>query len=144
MTEEVKAQLKMVDAMIERYINTVGLKRENTYNTADNMWYWRRGSAQIEAGLIGGGNNRYYLCVYSFLMEVPPQKTLEAYKHLLELNFDKLGVKISIKPNTSQVFAIAERDINGIDYEELATYISDLEWWADKLDDELKNTFGAF
>jgi hypothetical protein len=26
-----------------------------------------------------------------------------------------------------------------MDYQELATCISDLEWWADKLDDELKS-----
>ena len=45
-------------------------------------------------------------------------------------------------PNTDQVFATFERDIRGIDYEEVATFISDLEWWADELDDELAREFG--
>jgi hypothetical protein len=28
-----------------------------------------------------------------------------------------------------------------MDFHELSTCIADLEWWADKLDDELKNEF---
>jgi hypothetical protein len=40
---------------------------------------------------------------------------------------------------TTKVYATYERDINGMDFSELSTCISDLEWWADKLDDELKS-----
>jgi hypothetical protein len=46
-------------------------------------------------------------------------------------------------PNSDQVYATFERDINGIDFDELATIIADLEWWADKLDDELAAEFSG-
>jgi hypothetical protein len=44
-------------------------------------------------------------------------------------------------PGTNKIYATYERDIEGIDYEELATCIGDLEWWADKFDDDLNNQF---
>ncbi|GAB2649661.1 hypothetical protein GCM10027035_49520 [Emticicia sediminis] len=35
--------------------------------------------------------------------------------------------------------ALGFRDIKGMSYNELSTCIGDLEFWADKLDDELKS-----
>jgi hypothetical protein len=34
--------------MIERYINEIGLSKEDTYNEKSNAYYWYRGSALVE------------------------------------------------------------------------------------------------
>jgi hypothetical protein len=54
------------------------------------------------------------------------------------MNDVNLGVKLTLSKESNKVYATYERDILGMDYGELATCIADLEWWADKLDDELK------
>jgi hypothetical protein len=82
-----------------------------------------------------------FLRVFSPLMEVPMDRERDFYRHLLELNDTKLGVKLSVMPGSNLVFATTERNIVGMDYEELSTCVGDLEWWADTLDDELKAKF---
>lgn len=128
--------------MIQKYVESAGLTIEGTFNAEENIWRWRKGSAEIEVYITDGGNDRFYLVVISAIMEVPSDQEHEFYRHLLELNRNKLGVKFGIVPETNWVCAINERDVEGIDYNELATCISDLEWWADELDDELKAEFG--
>ena len=54
-----------------------------------------------------------------------------------------MGVKLSIIPEKGYVYAVAERDIEGMDYLEFKTFISDLGYWADQLDDVLHKRFGA-
>jgi hypothetical protein len=57
------------------------------------------------------------------------------------MNDKNLGVKLTLMKGTNKVYATYERDILGMDYSELSTCIADLEWWADKLDDELKSPY---
>jgi hypothetical protein len=75
-------------------------------------------------------------------MEVPTTNQLIGfYRRLLELNEEKFGIKFTLIPNTTKVWAAFERDIKGIDFNELSTFISDFEHWADTLDDQLKDQF---
>ncbi len=74
-------------------------------------------------------------------MEIPTTNLLSFYRHLLELNDLRLGVKLCIMPNSQKAFATYERDIRGMDYQELTTCIIDMELWADELDDQLKGHF---
>jgi hypothetical protein len=46
-------------------------------------------------------------------------------------------------PVTDKIYATYERDIQGIDYKEVKKCIADLEWWADELDDLLKEKLGV-
>jgi hypothetical protein len=46
-------------------------------------------------------------------------------------------------PETDKIYATYERDIQGIDYKEVKTCITDLEWWSDELDDLLKEKLGV-
>ncbi|MBC8111705.1 MAG: YbjN domain-containing protein [Verrucomicrobia bacterium] len=134
------------EMMIDRYIAEIGLTKEQTYNAEKKAWYWTRGSAGIEAFIADvpvGTGTRQYLRVFSSLMEVPMASERDFYRHLLELNDGKLGVKLTVMPGSNLVFATYERDIVGMDYEELATCIGDLEWWADTLDDQLKAKFNV-
>lgn len=133
------------EQMVIKYITEIGLTQEQTYNAERKAWYWYRGSAGIEVFVQDvpvGDFTRSYLRVFSPILKIQAGKELAAYRKLLELNDTKLGLKLTLLPNSNQVYATYERDINGMDYEELATTIADLEWWADKLDDELKAEFG--
>lgn len=135
-------QKEIVIEMIHSYVQSVGLKLTDAYDALKQSWTWRIGSATIHVyieTMISGGYSRDYLRIFSPLMQIPSTNELAFYRHLLEANDSSLGVKLSLL--NDWVFATYERDIVGMDYDELAICISDLEWWADKLDDELKAKF---
>ena len=135
-----------VEAMVDQYVKEIGLTKEQTYNAERRAWYWMRGSANIEVfvqEIPMGEYNREFLRVFSPLMKVPKGSELLFYRTLLDLNDSKLGVKITTMEGTDQVYVTYERDIVGIDYDEVKTCIADLEWWADELDDILINQFGG-
>jgi len=140
-------QKKEVTEMLHKYIESLGLTREQIYNEAKMVWHWTRGSANIQVYIesiaFANGNTRDYLRIFSPLLEIPSQNQIGFYRHLLELNDKNLGMKLTIMPNSNWIYATYERDIRGIDYDELATCVYDLEYWADKLDDELKSKFPA-
>ncbi|MCU0429241.1 MAG: YbjN domain-containing protein [Cytophagaceae bacterium] len=135
-----------VEAMINQYVAEVGLSIDQTYNAKNRAWYWMKGSAKIEVfvqEIPMGTYSRFFLRVFSPIFKVPAGKESVVYKKLLELNDKYLGLKLTLMPNSTQIYATFERDIQGMDYNELATTIADLEWWADKLDDELMQEFGT-
>lgn len=133
-------------ALVDRYVQEIGLTKEQTYNEERKAWYWSKGSANIEVFIqtvpIGQGE-RNYLRVFSPIVKVPKTGVIAFYRRLLELNDTSLGVKLSVMKESDQVYATYERDIHGMDYEELADTIADVEWWADNLDDQLIKDFGC-
>ena len=139
---------EVVNEMIHQYVKEIGLDKEKTWNTETKRWRWTMGSALIDVFVeridFGNGTFRDYLRIFSPLMEIPTQGDMAMfYRSLLEINDVNLGVKLSVMKNYNWVYATFERDTKGMDYEELKTTISDLEWWADKLDDELKLKFSG-
>jgi len=134
------------EAMIDRFVQQIGLTKEQTFNRERRAWYWTKGSARIEVfvhEIKFDTHSRYYLRVFSPICKVPPADKGEFYRKLLEMNDSKLGVKLTLMPNSDQVYATYERDAKGMDYDELVTCIADLEWWADVLDDELAQNFAG-
>lgn len=135
-----------VESMIDSYVEEIGLTKEQTFNPEKRAWYWVKGSARIEVFIQEikfENHSRFYLRIFSPVIKVPTTNLINFYQRLLELNDSKLGVKLTLMPGSDQVYATFERDIKGIDYDELATCIADLEWWADELDDELAREFAG-
>ena len=139
-------RIELTQSMIEKYVESVGLSKTDTYNEEKNFWHWKHGSASIEVFVqsveIGQDKTREYLRIFSYLADVPSLSLVAREKflvHLLEMNDRNLGVKLTLLEGSNRVYATYERDIMGMDFGELATCIADLEWWADKLDDELKS-----
>jgi hypothetical protein len=140
-----KTTREEAEAMVDKFIAEIGLTKESTYNPQRKAWYWTKGSAKLEVFIHEikfETHSRFYLRIFSPIIKVPTTNTLEFYRNLLEMNDSKLGVKLSIMAGSDQVYATFERDIQGIDYEELKVCVYDLEWWADLLDDELGKKFG--
>jgi hypothetical protein len=137
-------QKEAVTEMIHNYVQSVGSKLTDAYDPVKQSWTWRIGSVTIHVyieTMVSGGHSRDYLRIFSPLTQITAGNEMQFYRHLLELNDSCLGVKLTVMPNSNWVYATYERDIRGMDYDELSTCISDLEWWADKLDDELKALF---
>lgn len=140
------SDLAAATELVNKYVQEIGLTTADTYNAERKAWYWSKGSARIEVFFqtvkVGEGE-RSYLRVFSPLMKVPKAGIVAFYRRLLELNDTSLGVKLSIIQGGDQVYATYERDINGMDFGELADTIADVEWWADNLDDTLIQQFGG-
>jgi hypothetical protein len=135
-----------VEEMISRFVTEIGLTKEQTYNEERRAWYWNKGSAKIEVfvqEIKFEKASRFYLRIFSPIGNVPSSNRESFYKKLLEMNDGKLGVKITIMPNSDQIYATYERDVKGMDYDEMVTCIADLEYWADILDNELVQTFAG-
>ncbi|HJY65034.1 MAG TPA: YbjN domain-containing protein [Ignavibacteria bacterium] len=136
-----------IQQLVTRYLQEIGLNADTCFNKERCAWYWSRGSANIEVFVesidLSSGAKRHYLRVFSPLVKVPPAAGTAFYRRLLELNDKSLGVKLTLLPSKDTIYATFERDIKGMDYDELADTIADLEWWADNLDDKLMQEFGA-
>ncbi len=139
------SQIDKVADMVHQYVDSIGMVREEIYDSEKKLWRWRKGSANIEVFIqtivFGNGTKRDYVRIFSPLIKIPVNDLLGFYRHLLQLNDTNLGVKITLMPKSDWVYATYERDIRGMDYHELATCIADMEYWADALDDELKAAF---
>ncbi|MEO1653974.1 MAG: YbjN domain-containing protein [Bacteroidota bacterium] len=142
--KEIRIDLARV--MIDKYVESVGLTKEQTYHEEKDFWRWKHGSANIEVFVqsvkVGEEKTREYLRIFSYMADVPSLSLVAREKFLiklLEMNDRNLGVKLTLMEGSNKVYATYERDIMGMDFGELATCIADLEWWADKLDDELKS-----
>jgi len=133
--------------MINDFVVGKGINLSEAYIPDQKKWSLKRGSATIQIILlsvpVGENIFREFIQVASPIMIVPKGKETEFYRRLLELNDVKLGIKFSIQKNTDQVWALAERDLIGMGYSELTTLLEDLGFWADELDDVLKNEFGS-
>ena len=133
--------------MINDFVTSKGISLSEVYNPEQKKWSLKRGSASVQILLlsipVGNGVIREFVQAASPIMLIPKGKELEFYRRLLELNDVKLGVKFSIQKGGEQVWALAERDLIGIDYPEMVTLLEDLAFWADELDDILKNEFAG-
>lgn len=138
-------QYSRVTEMIHCYAESVGLNRQQVYNSELKNWRWKTGTASIEILIavlnFPNGGRRDYLRIFAPLMDVPSNNLLAFYRHLLELNDTKLCVKLSIMPNSQRVYATYERDIKGMDFYELKTCIIDLEYWAVQFKADLNAQF---
>ncbi|MEO7312242.1 MAG: YbjN domain-containing protein [Chitinophagaceae bacterium] len=143
---EFEANYFKVMEMVNCYAESVGLDRVKVYSADKKDWLWKKGSASIELFIqrltFSDGYQRDFIKIFSPVMNMPQTtRLLEFYHRLLELNDEKLGIKLTMQKGSDQIWATFERDIKGIDYNELVTFIADFEHWADALDDMLKDEF---
>ena len=136
---------ELVHQYIQQYFLGIGLTKDQVFDAQADAYYWMRGSARLEMFITkfvsSSGFTRYYLRVFSPLLQLPPNNREQAYKYLLELSHNSLCVKMTMRQGSDYVFAAFERDIVGMDYIEFYNMVADMEWWADELDDRLKTVF---
>jgi hypothetical protein len=140
---------EMVKVYVNQLCAEIGTTADNIYNPQNKAWYFNRGSTTLEVFMTSYETNsqtvRTFIRVFApiYILPQDPQKQLSLFQGALEANSQYMGVKISTIASKGFMYAVAERDIEGMDYKEFVTLISDLGYWADKLDDFLKERFGA-
>ena len=140
---------EMVKTYVQQLCTEIGTTAEAIYNADTKAWYFTRGSAKLEVFMTSYETSskatRTFIRVFSPIYALPTdrQKQLDLYTGALEANTQYMGVKISSIPANGYLYAVAERDIEGMDYTEFSTLITDLGYWADQLDDFLAERFGA-
>jgi hypothetical protein len=136
--------IEFVKAYIHRLCKDIGTSADAIYNAKTCAWYFSRGSSTIEVFLTNmddtGETSRTFIRCFAPLYQLPDNvvSQFEVFKKALELNARHMGIKLSIIPEKGLLCAIAERDIDGMDYDEFVTLISDIGYWADYLDNYLK------
>lgn len=129
--------------IIEKGIDSLGIPHKSARGNEDGQWDFNRGSATVAVGIIS--SDRFpngYFYVSSILMnasDVPADKKEDFYRTLCEMNASLVNMKLCISED--QVQLISNRDAIGLDAEEVATTINSLSYYADFLDDRLKENF---
>ncbi len=142
------ATIETVKAYINRLCVEAGADPQKIYHPQNNAWYFARGSSTLEVFFTSyetaDKTERVFLRCFSTIYPIPIDlpKRQELYHVVLEVNARNMGVKIGTIADKGYLYAIGERDIEGMDYPEFVTLVSDVGYWADHLDDLLKSRFG--
>lgn len=140
---------EMIRVYVQQLCKEIGITEESIYNKDRKAWYFTKGQISIEVFMTSyetvRKTIRTFLRVFSPIYSVPkePQKQLELYQGALEANAQYMGVKLATIVEKGFVYAVAERDIEGMDYNEFLTVINDQAHWADKIHDFLKKRFDS-
>ncbi|MGC4039031.1 MAG: YbjN domain-containing protein [Chitinophagaceae bacterium] len=140
---------QMIQVYVAQLCNEIGWTPESIYDAKNNSWIFSRGSASIEVFMTSYQTAvktvRTFLRCFSAILPLPAdsQKRSQLFQEALENNSKFMGVKLAVIPEKGYLYAVAERDIDGMDYEEFKSMISDLGYWADQLDDILQTRFGS-
>jgi len=140
--------IEFVKAYIHRLCKEIGTSADAIYNQNTCAWYFSRGSSTIEVFLTNVDGNeettRTFIRCFAPVFSIPsnPVKQFEIFQKVLELNTRHMGIKLSIIPDKRLLCVIAERDIEGMDYDEFICIISDIGYWSDHFDNYLQEHFG--
>jgi len=140
---------EMVKVYVNQLCAEIGCTPESIYNKESNSWFFSRGSASIEVFLSSYETVvktvRTFVRCFAPVYAIPADdsKKAQLYQEALQNNTNFMGVKLSIMQEKGFMYAIAERDIDGMDYDEFKVMVSDLGYWADQMDDILKERFGS-
>ncbi len=140
--------VEFVQAYIHRLCKEIGANADAIYNKKTSAWYFSGGACTIEVFLTNIGDDeetgRIFLrCmapVYTFSSN--PVQQFEIFQKALELNTRHMGIKLSVIADKRLLCVITERDIEGMDYGEFVTLISDIGYWANHFDNYLREHFG--
>lgn len=136
--------IEFTRAYIHRLCREIGTTADAIYNERTCAWYFSRGSSTIEVFMTHMDNNedseRVFIRCFAPLCTLPsnPVTLFELFRKALEINTRQMGIKLGTLENRRLLCLVAERDIEGMDYQEFVTMISDVGFWADHFDNHLQ------
>jgi hypothetical protein len=136
-----------VRTYIDQLCQQIGTTADKIYNPKTGAWYFTRGSSTIEVFLTSyetaQKSTRTFIRCFAPLHNIPTneKQKLDFFQGALEVNTKYMGIKLATIADKGIMCAIAERDIEGMDYQEFVVLITDIGYWADELDDFLKKNF---
>ena len=136
--KEEKLDISVYEKMITKLIASHGLDPEKCRHRPKTLWSAYRGSALIYTEIFDM-NNVYYIEISCPIMKIPSKNILPFYRKLLEINYQLIGVKFFVKGDL--LYLSENRQLKGLDYEELRAMEDRVSYHADKLDDVLIEEF---
>jgi hypothetical protein len=140
--------IETVKGYIHRLCAEAGADPQQAYSAENEAWYFEKGPITLEVFFTTYTSSdqvdRTFLRCFSTIFPIPldlPQRQ-EIYQISLEVNARNMGVKIGMMAERGYVYAIGERDIEGMDYREFIVLISDVAYWAENLSDMFNSRFG--
>ena len=139
---------EMVRVYVSQLCAEIGCTPESIYNKESNSWFFSRGSASVEVFMSSYETAvktvRTFVRCFAPVYPLPldNMKQIQLYQEALQNNTKFMGVKLGTIPGKGYLYAIAERDIDGMDYLEFKTLVSDLGYWADQMDGILLERYG--
>jgi hypothetical protein len=137
---------EIVKSYINHLCHETGTTADAIYNPKTGAWYFARGSSTIEVFMTsyetGEKTIRTFLRCFAPLHVLPANivQKLDFLESALAINTQYTRIKLGIT-DKGLLCAIGERDIEGMDYTEMITLITDVGYRADQLDDFLKKKF---
>ena len=141
------APADITKAYIYRLCRELGVSAETIYNTKTGAWYFSSGSSTIEVFLSisdsGQEKERTFIRCFAPVYVIPDVLTtkLAVYQAALEINTQRMGIKLSILRDKGLLCLVTERDIEGMDYDEFLSIITDISHWTDLLKVFFKKQF---
>lgn len=130
---------------VEKGIESLGIPAADCRGQNEGQWDFNRGSASIAVGITSTerfpDGYFYTNCILMLVSEVPAEKQPEFYRTLLDISASLVNMKLCT--NGDYVMLLSNRDASGLDPEEVASCINELSYYADLLDDRLKEGFAA-
>jgi hypothetical protein len=128
--------------VIDRLLAEIGLMPEEVRMNIETGFGWRfqRGSAVVEIYL-AENNNVGYIQALSPIVYIPEDNQLALFKYLLELNLQLTNAAVGLHGDVIYVFS--EREINGLDANEINDLITRVAAYADGLDNQIVEQFGG-
>jgi hypothetical protein len=127
--------------LVEEALYRLGVQPKTARQEQPGHWVLKRGSAEVVAAVRPGPDNKgLFLTLASPMLELKGdlnQPTL--FSHLLQLNRQLVGASFSLTENT--ILLTACYDLLVATPDQLARSLDAITFFADKLDDELKQQF---
>jgi hypothetical protein len=133
-TPESAIDITMYEKMINDLLASYGLDPEKCRHRPKTLWSAYRGSALIYTEIFKL-NNINYIEVSCPVMNIPSRNLLPFYRKLLEINYQLMGVKFFVRDDL--LYLSENRELKGLDKDELAAMQNRVSYHADKLDDEM-------
>ena len=131
---QIKLDMAVYEKMINDLLASYGLDPQKCRHRPKTLWSAYRGSALIFIEIFNM-NNIEYVEISCPIMKMPSKKLLPFYRKLLELNFQLMGVKFFIKQDV--LYLAVNRELKGLDSDELKLMVNRVSGNADKFDDIL-------
>ncbi len=140
--------IEMIKVYINQFCAQIGIAPESAYNQELQSWNFMKGAHNIELFFTSYETSiqtvRTFIRVFSVIYPLPvePQKQLDLFRVAMEGNTQYMGVKMGTIADKPFLYAVAERDIDGMDYDEFTTLIGDHAYWTESLSAGLRRKLG--
>ena len=126
--------------MAEEAILALGVDPKDCQDKEAGRWFLIRGSAEIVVQIYYNNENSIAYCrVYSPFMLIPAERKEAFFGDLLDINMDYAGIAFGRR--NDWIFLKAEREVNGLDVNELVVMIKRIGIVTDHYDDIFKEKY---